>query len=220
MFNSFVTLWTAAHQTPLSMRFPRREYWSGLPFPFPGDLPTKESYPFLLHLPLSHQQSSSKQFCCCCSVAKWCLTLWTAAHKASLSFTISWSLLKFMPIESVMLSNHHLSSPSPPALNLSQHHVLFQWVGRFFASGGQSTGASASASVLPMNTQDWSPLGWTGWISLQSKGLSKVFSSITIRRDQFFPGGTRSKEFACQSRSHRDAGSLLRLGRSPWSRKW
>ena len=52
---------------------------------------------------------------------------------------------------------------------------------QFFSSGGQSIGASASASVLPMNTQDWSPLGWTGWISLQSKGLSRVFSNTTVQ---------------------------------------
>ena len=56
----------------------------------------------------------------------------------------------------------------------------------FFTSGGQSIGASASASVLQKNTQDWSPLGWTGWISLQFKGLSRVFSSITVQKQQFF----------------------------------
>ena len=55
-----------------------------------------------------------------------------------------------------------------------------------FASGGQSIRVSASASVLPMNTQDWSPLGWTGWISLQSKGLSRVFSNTTVQKYQFF----------------------------------
>ena len=59
-------------------------------------------------------------------------------------------------------------------------------MGQFFASGGQSTGVSASASVLPMNTQDWSPLGWTGWISLQSKGLSRIFSNTTVQKHQFF----------------------------------
>ena len=57
---------------------------------------------------------------------------------------------------------------------------------QLFASGGQSIGVSASASVLPMNTQDWFPLGWTGWISLQSKGLSRVFSSMTVQKQQFF----------------------------------
>ena len=59
-------------------------------------------------------------------------------------------------------------------------------VSQFFASGGQSIGVSASASVLPMDTQDWSPLGWTGWISLQSKGLSRVFSNTTVQKHQFF----------------------------------
>ena len=57
---------------------------------------------------------------------------------------------------------------------------------QFFTSGGQSIAVSASASVLPMNIQDWSPLGWTGWISLQSKGLSRVFSNTTVQRHQFF----------------------------------
>ena len=65
---------------------------------------------------------------CCCSVTKSCLTLWPHGLKASLSFTISQSLLKLMSIESVMPSNHPLLSPSPPALNLSQHQGLFQWV--------------------------------------------------------------------------------------------
>ena len=57
---------------------------------------------------------------------------------------------------------------------------------RLFASGGQSIGVSASASVIPMNIQDWFPLGWTGWISLQSKGLSRVFSNTTVQKHQFF----------------------------------
>ena len=80
--------------------------------------------------------------------------------------------------------SHPLSSPSPPAPNPSQHQGLFQWVNS--ASGGQSTGVSVSASVLPMNTQDWSPLGWTAWVSLQSKGLSRVFSNTTVQKRQFF----------------------------------
>ena len=66
-----------------------------------------------------------------------------------------------------------------------------------FAWGGQSTGVSVSASVLPMNTQDWSPLGWTGWISLQSKGLSRVFSNTTVQKHQFF-----SAQLSSQSNSH------------------
>ena len=59
-------------------------------------------------------------------------------------------------------------------------------VSQLFESGGQSTGVSASTSVLPMNIQDWSPLGWTGWISLQSKGLSRVSSNTTVQKHQFF----------------------------------
>ena len=75
-----------------------------------------------------------------------------------------------------------LSSLSPPAFNLSQHQGLFQWV----SSGGQSTGVSASASVLPMNIQDRFPLGLTGLISLQSKGLSRIFSNTRVQKGQFF----------------------------------
>ena len=68
---------------------------------------------------------------------------------------------------------------------------------QLFASGGQSVGVSASASVLPMNTQDWSPVGWTGWISLQSKGVSRVFSNTTVQKHQFF-----SAQLSSQSNSH------------------
>ena len=82
---------------------------------------------------------------------------------------------------------HPLSSPSPPACNLSQHLGLFKW--EFLASGGQSIGTSASASVLPMNIQDWFPLRWTGLISLQSKELSRVFSNATIQKHEFWTPG-------------------------------
>ena len=75
-------------------------------------------------------------------------------------------------------------TPSPPALNFSQHQGLFQWVSS--SSGGQSTGASASASVLPVNIQDSFPFQLTGLISLQFKGLSRVFSSTTVQKHQFF----------------------------------
>ena len=84
-------------------------------------------------------------------------------------------------------SSHPLSSLSPPAFNLSQHQGLFQESRLLkIPSGGQSIGASASASVLPMNIQGWFPLGLTGLISLQSKGLSRVFSSTTVQKHQFF----------------------------------
>ena len=80
--------------------------------------------------------------------------------------------------------SHPLSSPSPPALNISQHQCLFKWVSSSHQVA-QVTGVSASTSVLPMNTQDWSLSGWTGWI-LQSRGLSRVFSNTTGQKHQFF----------------------------------
>ena len=78
-----------------------------------------------------------------------------------------------------------LLSPSPPAFSLSQNQESFL-MSVFFASVGQSTEASASASVLPMNIQDWFPLGWTALISWQSKGFSRVFSNTTVQKHQFF----------------------------------
>ena len=77
--------------------------------------------------------------------------------------------------------SHPLLSPSPPAPNPSQHLGLFQWVNSLH----EVAKVSASALLLPMNTQDWSPSGWTGWISLQSKGLSRVFSNTTVQKHQF-----------------------------------
>ena len=80
---------------------------------------------------------------------------------------------------------HPLSSLFPSTFNLSQHQGFFQ-MSQFFTSGGQTTGVSASASVLPMNIQGWFPLGLTSWISLQFKGLSRVFSNTTVQKYQFF----------------------------------
>ena len=80
---------------------------------------------------------------------------------------------------------------SSPVIPFSSHLQSFPasesfQVSQLFTSGGQSIGVSASASVLTMNTQDWSPLGWAGWIALQSKGLSRVFSNTTVQKHQFF----------------------------------
>ena len=117
-------------------------------------------------------------------------TPWIAAHQASLSITNSRSLLKLTSIESVMPSNHlilcHPLLP-PSIFPMSQ----------LFASGGQSIGVSASTSVLPMNIQDWFPLGLTGWISFQSKGPSRVFSNTIVQKHQFF-----SARLSLQSNSH------------------
>ena len=114
------------------------------------------------------------------------VTPWTTAHQASLSFTISWSLLKLMSVESVMPSNHLilccplllLPSVFPSIRAFSNEPAIH--------TGGQSIGASASASVLPMGIQCWFSLGWTGWISLLSKGFSRVFSNTTVQMHQFF----------------------------------
>ena len=114
------------------------------------------------------------------------VTPWIAARQASLSITNSQSLLKLMSIESVMPSNHLIF-----CLPLLLLPLIFPSI-RVFSNestlriGGQIIGVSASAWVPPMNIQDWFPLGWTGWISLQSKGLSGVFSSTTVRKHQLF----------------------------------
>ena len=110
---------------------------------------------------------------------------WTAACQTSLSITKSQSLPKFMSIESVMPSNH-LILCRPLLLPTSSYPAAgsFQ-MSQLFVSGGQRIGVSASTSVLPVNPQGWSPLGWTGWISLQSKGLWRVFSNTTVQKHQF-----------------------------------
>ena len=123
--------------------------------------------------------------CYCCSVILlcWLCDPINCSTQASLSPTIFRSLPKFMSITSVMSSNQLiLCHPSLPLPSVLPSLYLFQWAD--FAWGGQSIGASAS--VLPGNTQHWSPLGWTGLISLQSKGLSRVFSGTTVWKHQFF----------------------------------
>ena len=141
--------------------------------------------------------------CLTCVVAQWLshvwlfATPWIAAHQASLSFIISQSLLQLISIESVMPSNH-LIFCCPPLLLPSVFPSI-----RVFSNESAlhirwpKFGVSASASVLPMNTQDWSPLEWTGWISLQSNGFSRVFSNTTVQKPQFF-----SAQLSSQSNSH------------------
>ena len=102
-----------------------------------------------------------------CPLSRWC-------HS-----TISSSVIPF--------SSFPQSFPASGSFQMSQ----------LFTSGDQSIGVSASTSVLPMNTQDWSPLGWTGWISLQSKGLSRVFSNTTVQKHQF-----KNTQLSLQSNSH------------------
>ena len=113
-------------------------------------------------------------------------TPWTTERQGSLSITNSHSLLKLMSIDLVMPTTHFiLCHPLllPPSIIPS---IRVFSMSQFFASGGQSIGVSASASVLPMNIQDRFPLGRTSWISLQSKRLSRVFSNTTVQKQQFF----------------------------------
>ena len=114
------------------------------------------------------------------------VTPWAAACQSSLSITNSWSWLKLMSIESVMPSNHLilccplLLPPSifPSTRDFSNQSALcIRW---------PNIGVLASTSVLPMNIMDWFPLGWTGWISLQSNGLSRVFYNTIVQKHQFF----------------------------------
>ena len=98
----------------------------------------------------------------------------------------SCSLLKLMPIESVMPSNHLILIPFSSCLQSFPTSVSFP-VSQFFLSGGQSIAASASAAVLPLNIQDWFPLGWTGWISLQSQGLSRVLQHHSSKASILWP---------------------------------
>ena len=125
----------------------------------------------------------------CCSVAQSCPTLCDPMNCSTPGFSVLHYLPEFAQthvhwIYDAIQSPHPLSPPSPPALNLPKHHSFP--VSRPFTSGGQSIGVSASASVLPVDIQDWSPLGWTGWISLHSKEFSRVFSNTTVQKHQFF----------------------------------
>ena len=152
----------------------------------------------ILAVDISHGSSSSgslvdlfqlwPQLCCCCSVATSCLTLFNPMDCSTLDFPVlrhlpeltqthvCWVSDAIHPTSSfsiICFSSCPQSFPAPRSFQTNQ----------LFASGGQSIGVSASKSV---NTQDWSPLGWTGWISLQSKGLSRVSSNTTVQKHQFF----------------------------------
>ena len=124
-------------------------------------------------------------------------TPWIAARQASLSITNSRGSLRLTSIESVMPSSHLIPCRSllllPQSLPASESFPMSQ----LFAWGGQSTGVSALASFLPKKSQGWSPSEWTGWISLQSKGLSRVFSNTTVQKHQFL-----SAQPSSQSNSH------------------
>ena len=158
--------------------FPRQEYWSGLPFPSPGDLPNPKTEPTSLALGG------------CCSVTKSCPALCNSMDCNKPGFPV----LHYLP-ESAQIHVHwvgddiqlsHISSSVVPFSSCPQSFPAsgsfpMSWL---FTSGCQSIRASVSA--LPMNIQDWFPLGLTCLISLLSKGLSRVFSSTTVQKHQFF----------------------------------
>ena len=134
----------------------------------------------------------------CCSVAQSCPTLcdpMDCSTQSSLSFTNSQSFLKLMSIESVIPSNHLILCH--PLLLLTSIFPSFRVFSNESVLHIRWPNIGASASVLPMNIQGWFPLEWTGWISLQSKGLSRVFSNTTVQKHQFF--GT---QLSSQPNSH------------------
>ena len=184
-------------QAPLSMEFSMEEYWHGLPFLPLGDLPDPGWNPSLLHLlqwqvyslPLAPPGKFPVVYFCnaqsvhfSCSVVLDSLQLHGLQHARppcpsltprlySNSCPLSWWCHPI--ISSVIPFSFHLQTfPASGSFQMN----------RCFASGGQSIGVSASTSVLPMNIWDWFPLGWTGWISLLSKELSRVFSNTTVQK--------------------------------------
>ena len=129
------------------------------------------------------------------SVAQSCPT--HVMQHARLSCPSSTPRLKLMSIKSMMPSNHLiLCRPLLFLPSIFSSTKVFP-MNQFFASGVQSIGVSASTSVFPKNTQGWPPSEWTGWISLQSKGLSRVFSNTTVQKDQFL-----GAQLSSQSNSH------------------
>ena len=154
-------------------------------------IPLAKAYPWKAQIDITVHSSSVAQSCpIICDPMNHCMPGLPVHHQLP-------DFPKLMFIESVMPSRHLilccplLLLPSiPPSLRSFPMSQLFTW-------GGQSIGVSALASVLPMNTQDWSSLEWTGWISLQSKGLSRVFSNTTVQKHQFF-----GAQLSSQSNSH------------------
>ena len=179
---------SVAFQVLLSMGFSGQEYWSGLPFPSPRDLPNPQIEPRSPALQADSLPAEPPvQFS---SVAQLCPTLCDPMNHSrfmgSLSINNSWSPPKPMSIESVMPSNHlilcHpvllLPSIFPSIRVFSNESALrIRWPKYW----------SFSFNISPSNEhQDWCPLGWARWISLQSKGLSRVFSNTTVQKHQFF----------------------------------
>ena len=191
--------------------FHGQEYWSGLPWSPSGDLLYPGIKPASLMPPAlaggffttsaTWEAHPLPQFSSVQSLShvRLFVTPWIAARQASLSITNSQSLFKLMSIELVMPSSYLilcrpllLLPPIPPSIRVFSNESTLRM--RWSEYWSFSFSISPSASV---NTQDWSPLGWTGWTSLQSKGLSRVFSNTTVQKHQFF-----SAQLSSQSNSH------------------
>ena len=124
------------------------------------------------------------------------VTTWITAHGLPVHHQLpEFTQTHVHRVSDAIQPSYPRSSHSPPALNPSQHQILFQWVNSSHEVA--STGASALASFLPKKSQGWSPSEWTGWISLQSKGLSRVFFNTTVQKNQFI-----SAQPSSQSNSH------------------
>ena len=124
------------------------------------------------------------------SISQSCLTLCDPMDCNMPGFPVHHQILELVQthvhwVGDAIQPSHPLSSPFPPTFNHSQHQGIFKWVSSLHQVA-KVLGVSASASVLPMSFQDQFPLGLTGWISLQSKGLSRVFSNTTVQKHQFF----------------------------------
>ena len=206
---------TIAHQFPLRMGFPSHNTEVGcyflLQWTFPPSLPNPgikpmtpalrsgffttappgcvfALLPYIKHSSLYHAiRSLFFQFS---SVTQSYLTLCDPMNHSMPGLPVHHQLSESIQtlahwVSDAIQPSHPLPSPSLPALNLSQNQGLFKWVSSLHQVA-KIIGVSASTSVLPMNTQDWSPFRWTGWISLQSKGLSRGFSNTTVQKHKFF----------------------------------
>ena len=173
----------------------RLNNWTELTFQHsnstPGDSFVLQWTDRLKCAPSAHGMFTDMVFVCACSVAQSCPTLCNPMDRTMTGFPVHHQLL-----ELAQILVHWVGDPIHPSISSTVVPVCsrlqsfpasgsFQ-MSRFFASGGQSIGVSASASVFPMNIQDWSPLGWTGLTSLQIKELSRVFSNTTVQKHQFF----------------------------------
>ena len=201
----FVTPWTIACQDPLSLEFSRQKYWSGLPFSSPGDLPNpgiKHGSPALQADSLSSEPPGNSLQC----------HPWAFQNEYSVQFSLVTQLCPTLCNPMDCNTPGFLPCPLPTPRACSNSCPSSRWChptisssvvpfssclqsfpasrsfprSQFFTSGGQSIGDSASASVLPINIQDWFPLRLTGLISLQSKKLSRDFSNTTVQKHQFF----------------------------------